>query len=94
MSGIEALYDAAARAGLLTPAVIAGTTVHVDFRAPDEAVLDGLGISRDYSIRYPRSRLPSLATGDTLNIAGGTYRVRDLTALGDGSEVRASLTRL
>lgn len=91
---VEALYDAAANAGLLTRAVIGGTEVMVDFRAPDEDVLDGLGVSRNHSIRYPVSRLPSLTAGNTLEIAGQSYRVREVTAMGDGTEARASLTRL
>lgn len=91
---VETLYDAAANAGLLTRAVIGGTEVMVDFRAPDEDVLDGLGISRNHTIRYPVSRLPLLAAGNTLEIAGQTYRVREVTAMGDGTEARASLTRL
>lgn len=91
---VETLYDAAANAGLLTRAVIAGTEVMVDFRAPDEDVLDGLGVSRNYTIRYPVSRLPLLAAGNTLEIAGQTYRVREVTAMGNGTEARASLTRL
>lgn len=91
---IETLYDAAANAGLLTRAVIAGAEVMVDFRAPDEDVLDGLGVSRNHAIRYPVSRLPLLAAGNTLEIAGQSYRVREITAMGDGTEARASLTRL
>lgn len=91
---VETLYDAAANAGLLTRAVIGGTEVMVDFRAPDEDVLDGLGVSRNHTIRYPVSRLPLLAAGNTLEIAGQTYRVREVTAMGDGTEARASLTRL
>ena len=67
--------------------------VSVQFRAPDEDVLNGLGVSRDYSIRYPRSRL-SLTAGNELEVAGVSYRVREVTQLGDGSECRASLTRL
>ena len=91
---VEALYDAAANAGLLTRAVIGGMEVMVDFRAPDEDVLDGLGVSRNHTIRYPVSRLPLLAAGNTLEIVGQTYRVREVTAMGDGTEARASLTRL
>lgn len=94
MMDVGALYDAAANAGLLTRAVIGGTEVMVDFRAPDEDVLDGLGVSRNHTIRYPVSRLPLLAAGNTLEIAGQTYRVREVTAMGDGTEGRASLTRL
>ena len=94
MMDVGALYDAAANAGLLTRAVIGGTEVMVDFRAPDEDVLDGLGVSRNHTIRYPVSWLPLLAAGNTLEIAGQSYRVREVTAMGDGTEARASLTRL
>ena len=94
MAGIEALYDAAASAGLLIRAVSGSLDVMVDFRAPDEDVLDGLGVNRNYTIRYPLSRLPLLAAGNSLDIAGITYRVREVSAMGDGTEARASLTRL
>ena len=94
MAGIEALYDAAASSGLLIRAVSGSLEVMVDFRAPDEDVLDGLGVNRNYTIRYPLSRLPLLAAGNALEIAGITYRVREVSAMGDGTEARASLTRL
>jgi len=94
MAFIDNIYDAAARSGLLTRAIVGSTEVMVDFRAPDEDVLDGLGVSRNYTIRYPVSRLPLLAAGNTLEIAGQTYRVREVTAMGDCTEARASLTRL
>lgn len=94
MAFIDDIYDAAARSGLLTRAVVGGTEIMVDFRAPDEDVLDGLGVSRNHTIRYPVSRLPLLAAGNTLEIVGQTYRVREVIAMGDGTEARASLTRL
>lgn len=90
---LETLYDAASAAGLLTAATVNGVEVMVEFRAPDEDVLDGLGISRGYTIRYPKTRL-TLAGGDELSIGADRYRVREVTQLGDGSECRASLTRL
>ena len=97
---IERLYEAAARAGLLKtvtwmPAEGAEPkTTFVDFRAPDETVLDGLGLSTDYSIRYPASALTGLASGETLTIEGQAYRVRAVRAVGDGSEKRATLTKV
>ena len=94
MVRIEDFYDAAGRSGLLVDAEIDGHTVAVDFRSPDEAVLDGLALSTDYTIRFPASALPSLAAGDTVSIAGSLYRVRDIRSIGDGSERRASLSRL
>jgi hypothetical protein len=97
---IERLYAAAAQAGLLktvtwVPAEGAEPqTAFVEFRAPDETVLDGLGLSTDYAIRYPASVLVGLAQGDTVMVTGQAYRVREVRAVGDGSEKRATLSRL
>ena len=90
---IEAFYDAAQRSGLLTTVIAGGNTVYCAFRAPDETVLDGFALSRDYQIDYPASVL-TLAIGDTVEIAGAVYQVRDVRAIGDGSERRAALTQL
>lgn len=93
MMDVGALYDAAASSGLLVPVTSGGVVVMADFRAPDEDVLDGLGVSRGYTLRYPQSRL-TLSPGDELVVAAVSYRVREITQLGDGSECRASLTRI
>ena len=93
MTSLNDLYAAAGRAGLLTPATVGGTEVLVDFRAPDAEVLDGLGLSADYAIRYPADEV-LLDTGHELVIGGITYRVREVRAIGDGSECRAMLTRI
>ncbi len=93
MPSLSELYEVAGRAGLLTPAVIDGTEVLVDFRAPDAEVLDGLGLSADYVIRYPAAEVV-LNRGHELDIGGETYQVREVRAIGDGSECRATLTRL
>ena len=93
MVSVSDLYAAAGRAGLLTPAMIGGAEVLVDFRAPDVEVLDGLGLSSDFAIRYPAEDMV-LDTGHELVIGGVTYRVREVRAMGDGSECRATLMRL
>jgi hypothetical protein len=93
MSLASELYAAAARAGLLKTATIGTREVLVDFRAPDEEVLDGLSLSRDYTIRYLASDL-MLDPGTLLVIDGVAYRVREARNIGDGSEARATLTRL
>ena len=90
---VEALYEAARRAGLLVEAEVGGLRVWVDFRAPDEAVLEGLALSADYTVRFPACALPTLAVGEIVTVRGASYRVRDLRAIGDGSERRAALTR-
>lgn len=70
---VTTLYEAARNAGLLTPVTVAGGTVHCAFRAPDETVLDGFALSRDYQIDYPASWL-TLAVGVTVEVAGNTFR--------------------
>ena len=94
MVSVEFLYAAADNAGLLKPALFGSTQVMVDLRAPDHDVLSGMGVSRDYSIRYPFTWMPDLVAGSTLEISGQTYRVREITAIGDGSECQATLSRV
>lgn len=91
---IERLYEAAANAGLLVSAEVAGRAVSVGFLCIDDNLLDGLVRSAAYTITYPLSLLPDLETGHTVVIAGQTYQVRDVRAIGDGTERRADLTRL
>ncbi len=93
MVAVADLYDAAARAGLLTAVKVGTLIVECGFRAPDETVLDGLALTRDYEIEYPTVRL-LLTVGDTVEIAGHPYRVREVIALRDGNECRAKLARL
>jgi len=87
------LYEAAARSQLLTPVTVGAVTIQCAFRAPDEAVLDGLALSRDYHIDYPTAWL-TLTIGDVANIAGEAYKVREVRQLRDGSESRATLSKL
>jgi hypothetical protein len=94
MIDVGALYEVAARAGLLAQAQVEGRAVPVDFRAPDVVLLDGLVLSHQYTMTYPAAWLPQLGVGSTVDIGGQSYRVREITAIGDGSEQRATLTRV
>ena len=97
---LESLYQAAASAGLLQecrwqPSDGRAVEIHwVGFRAPDTGVFDGLGVNTDYAMTYPNTWFVGLARQDQLIIATHPYQVRDICALGDGSELRATLTRL
>ncbi|GHU08280.1 hypothetical protein AGMMS50225_06630 [Betaproteobacteria bacterium] len=71
---VEDFYAAASRAGLLVKAKIRGKTVAVDFRSPDETVLDALVLSADYTMRLPASTRTRVAAGDTVHIAGQRCR--------------------
>ena len=75
-------------------AEVAGRTVSVGFLCNDENLLEGLVRSAAYTMTYPLSLLPELAAGHTVMIAGQSYQVRDVRAIGDGAERRADLTRL
>ena len=97
---IETLYAAAAHAGLLKscrwipPDGSPPQTHAVGFAAPDETLLDGMALGTAYAITYPAAFFAGLAVRDTVEIGGVAYRVRDLRAMGDGSEIQARLTRL
>jgi hypothetical protein len=100
MGLVEQVYAAATHAGLLRdchwqPADGSPSQTHaVGFAAPDDTVFDGLASTTDYQIAYPASVLKGLAVWDTLEIDGVIYQVREIRAVGDGSEMRAKLTRL
>jgi hypothetical protein len=99
MAAIEDIYAAAERAGFLKEVLFlpsAGSAVRamVEYRAADASLLDGLATGRDYRLTYPASRLVGLTAGDTLTLEGRAYRVREVRAIGDGTEMRATLTRL
>ena len=46
------------------------------------------------NIGCPTSRLAGLKSGDSVEIGGVAYWVREVRAVGDGSESRATLARL
>ncbi len=100
MDIVTTLYEAAANAGLLKACVwrpsdgSPARTNMVGFAAPDETLLDGLTVSTEYVMSYPATILTGLGPRETVEIAGALFQVRDLRAVGDGSEIRARLTRL
>ena len=100
MGLVEQVYSAAANAGLSVRCrwfAAGGGAVQtrpVGFTAPDDTALDGLTLNTDYAITYPASVFVGLAVRDTVNVNGVSYQVRDVRALGDGTEMRARLTRL
>ncbi|MCM8627601.1 hypothetical protein [Accumulibacter sp.] len=67
--------------------------VQVDFPAPDEDMLEGLGVSLGYAIRHSTWRV-WLATGDRVTVESQGHRVREVWPVADGSEFRATLTRI
>ena len=100
MSFLDQLYEAAANAGLLKkctwrPSTGAPAQSHVvGFAAPDGTAFDGLALSTDYVMSYAQTSFRELAVRETVEIEGAAYQVREIRAVGDGSEIRAKLTRL
>ena len=100
MNLVEQIYEAATNAGLLKDCLWRpsdGTTAQrhpVGFAAPDDTVLDGLTLSTEYVMTYPASIFVGLAQREPVEIDGVTFVVRDIRAVGDGSEMRATLTRV
>ncbi len=97
---METVYAAAAGAGLLQactwqPADGSTAQTHaVGFSCPDDTVLDGLAGSTEYAMSFPASIFAGLSAREQVQIAGATYLVREVVAVGDGSERRARLTKV
>ncbi|MBL0422467.1 hypothetical protein JI739_19120 [Ramlibacter sp. AW1] len=100
MGLLDQLYEAAANAGFLKqctwrPSTGAPAQTHlVGFDAPDGTVFDGLTTSTDYVMSYPDTAFTALSVRENVEIGGMTFQVREVRAIGDGSEMRAKLTRL
>ena len=100
MGYVEAIYAAAANAGLLKLARwqpsngAAPVQAHVGFTAPDNTLLDGLAVGTDFEMAFPASVFTGIAVRDGVEIGGVMFQVRDLRAVGDGSERRARLSRV
>lgn len=97
---IEAVYSAAASAGLLQiciwqPADGRPTQTHpVGWGAADQDVLSGLSSSTEFVMTYPSSCFVGLGARDSVQIEGATFQVREVQALHDGSEMRARLMKV
>lgn len=97
---LDSLYAAAQRAGLLTmcewqPSDGSPPQAHpVGFACADESLMDGLTLSAEYAITYVASAFEGLAAREVLRIGAQRYVVREVRARGDGSERRASLSRV
>ena len=101
MTMVERLYAAAARAGLLVPCTWQPSSgdhsvqsALVGYTAADATVLDGLGLSTEHTITFPSSVLVGLAPREVVDVGCVAHQVREVRRIGDGSEVRATLTRL
>jgi hypothetical protein len=95
----DVFFPAFKNAGMLVEAVLtppAGAQVafDVDFRRPDQVLLDGMVHSTGYSIEYQAADV-TLKFGDILTLDGGAYKVNQPpSAKGDGYFVIAQLEKV
>lgn len=97
------LYEAFGRAGFLVPAAwlpkpffdepVAGNVRH---RRPTAEVMgDGGAIVFEPSAQWPATQFGGASAGDRLDVTlpdgVASYRIRELYAIGNGAEVRATL---
>jgi hypothetical protein len=94
------VYESAAHAGLLKRCTWLRSApemplVHyVGLRAPDDSILENLSRSKETTISYPCTIFLGLKAGETVELEGQRYQVREVRAVGDGAELRTKLTRL
>jgi hypothetical protein len=69
-------------------------TAEVILDAPDEQIIDGRVLSREYAITYESADLVGLSGGATVTVDGTAYTVREVTALDDGKIMRATLRKM
>ncbi len=92
----DVFFPAFKRAGMLSGAEYVPTSgpavpFDVDFRRPDQVVLDGMVHTTDYSIEYQSADI-TLQRDDIVRVDGVTYKVRQTPAAkGDGTFVIALL---
>ena len=72
-------------------ATFGARTAVVLLDAPDDDVLGGRALSREYAMRYRAADLPGLVREAALTIDGSTYAVREVRRLGDGAVCVADL---
>ncbi len=93
---IVQIYQAAARAGLLTPVRwISGrnnTALNVEWRETDESMLHDLVVGTAITMTGPTVELTGIKQGDLIMVGRQQFKVRDVRQIHDGSETRATLS--
>ena len=68
-------------------------TAQVLLDTPDEELLDGRALSREYAITYRADQLVGFKAGEVVTVDGIGYTVREVAALQDGKIIRASMRK-
>lgn len=64
-------------ADLGVPATVGTTTANVLWDTPDQDILSGHAMTREYAITFRVTDFPTLAMGNTVTIASQAYTVRE-----------------
>lgn len=96
---MERLYSAAEHAGFLVECTWYNEYGFkrysmVSFRTSDHSLLRGLVSSAEPTITFPVGAIPELARGDSIEIHDKPYSVREITIIGEGTEIRATLASM
>ena len=75
------------------PLIWGQVTAEVILDAPDEEIIDGRVVSREYAITYRAAQLVGLTGGQAVTVDGVAYTVREVKALDDGKIMRATLRK-
>lgn len=100
MSFLNQFYETAAAAGFLEQCLWCPSdgsppqTYPVHFTAADNPILDGLTLNTEYWMTYPDSIFRTLRAPEAVEINERIFLVREVRAIGDGSEMRATLTKI
>ncbi len=94
---IQQIYQAAARAGLLKNVrwysrTQSSKTLWVEWREADDTVLHDLVVGTNITMTAPSADLAGLQQGDRVVTGQREYAVREVRAIHDGSETRATLS--
>ena len=73
-------------------ATFGARTAVVLLDAPDQDVLSGRAMSREYAMRYRAADLSGLSAGSVVTVDGSTYTVREVRRIGDGATLDAIVT--
>ncbi|MGH8521947.1 MAG: head-tail joining protein [Gammaproteobacteria bacterium] len=68
-------------------------TAQVILDTPDEELLDGRVLSREYAITYRAGQLTGLKGAELITVDAIAYTVREVGALQDGKIMRATLRK-
>ncbi|MDQ3562857.1 MAG: hypothetical protein M3436_01530 [Pseudomonadota bacterium] len=68
-------------------------TAEVILDTPDQELVDGRVLSREYVITYRADQFVGIKGAETVTVSGTAYTVREVTALEDGQIMRASLRK-